>query len=284
MAEKKHPTTRHNDLPFTADEAMRAERAGQPLKFKAAILYFESGWAEFCERFGYPACASNLRPCFACSAPPDSRMFNPDQEPEWVVNQDADFENACGECENKVPITSADMRDRIGSCLIFDKRQGGSCGRCLDQDLPGEGHDLRRWDRLDPSDQIRDIATFNSITAFPTIVTFWRPAATTLLLFRCPHVELRAWTDPCQRPSDRPPAHALPRPDERMGNDCPVAASRCEHLADRRTNCNGRDAECAHGHQIRIEDLVWRIRPGQSRAAIDSAERPDTQYGGDWKT
>ena len=188
-ASGRHPERRHDRILFSDAEPHRLAAAGTPLQFKTAILYCKGDWAEFCERFGYPSCASNLRPCFCCAAAPED-LYNPAgvsrTAPRWHTNTEADFEYACSQCEVEVQIRSAAEHGLILAALAYDRRKDGLRGRCLDQDVACEcGVNLLRGDRLEPTDFLADVGAFDTISNFPATVRFWRPANNTLLIFRC---------------------------------------------------------------------------------------------------
>eukprot|EP00969_Alexandrium_andersonii_P094284 4166027-Alexandrium_andersonii.AAC.1 len=77
MAAGVFPQTRHDGKPFAASEETRQELGGKPLRSKAAVVCFKGDWSEFCDRFGFPAHASSVRPCFCCSATGGEDSYSP---------------------------------------------------------------------------------------------------------------------------------------------------------------------------------------------------------------
>ena len=69
--------------------------------------------------------------------------------------------------------------------LSYDKRKKGSHGRCLQADLPNHG--LKKFDRLEPSPSVFDVAAIDSYDKFPEPLhlIFWRPGEETLCTHRC---------------------------------------------------------------------------------------------------
>ena len=94
-----------------------------------------------------------------------------------------DFEMAMRACGHKVELT-ADLHAEIRKALHYDKRKNGSHGRALLKDIPAAN--LCAGDRLESSENLRDAGQFETLSAFPCEVVFWRPSDSTLALFRCP--------------------------------------------------------------------------------------------------
>ena len=63
---------------------------------------------------------------------------------------------------------------KITSLLHYDERPTGGRGPCLQQGVTELG--LQPGDRLDPSNALSNVAHFESIQAFRTKLTFWRPS------------------------------------------------------------------------------------------------------------
>ena len=163
----------------------RAALAGAPMKYKAVVVHIRGDWAEFCERFGFPTCASNARPCFLCDANQEN-MHNSIglslASSPWHLNTDEDFEAACNRCEIHVQIDS-DLHKRIRRALQYDKRPMGGKGRCLTESFPEVG--LIKGDRLEATEDLPDVAEFDHATLFPFSATFWRPSLESSVYHRC---------------------------------------------------------------------------------------------------
>ena len=83
LANGVYPVCRADGDAFLDTEAGRAELAGSPLGFKAVIVHLKGDWAEFCERFGFPMCKHNLRPCFFVQCEWRGFVF-----PRWGVSSE----------------------------------------------------------------------------------------------------------------------------------------------------------------------------------------------------
>ena len=68
--------------------------------------------------------------------------------------------------------------------LRYDKRKGGSHGRSLTADVPAAG--LKAGDRIEPNENLVDIADFELLAVFPVVLIFWRPDHATMTLHRNP--------------------------------------------------------------------------------------------------
>jgi hypothetical protein len=101
----------------------------------------------------------------------------------WECNEQDDLDRACTACEHKVLIRTVRERDDIAKKLKYDKRSSGGHGRCLATDVIEKG--LKEGDRLEPSDEVRDIGEFQSL-AVPFVATFWRRGDETLCRHRNP--------------------------------------------------------------------------------------------------
>ena len=167
-------------------DATRAERAGQPLTFRAVICRVKGDWMEFTTAFGLPPWNSGMRPCPFCNCDQEN-MFEVEQmnARQWPfhLNTAEDYFRACQRCEVVVAASEQD-RDTLLHLLFYDKRDQGGRGRCLRHPYPKLGLDA--GDRLEPSDALWDVGQLESLTAFPVRLTFWRGSRETLAKHRCP--------------------------------------------------------------------------------------------------
>eukprot|EP00969_Alexandrium_andersonii_P212599 9387428-Alexandrium_andersonii.AAC.1 len=181
-----HPSKRHDGSDFQEPETHRLAAAGTPLKGKFVVIHMRGDWAEFCERYGYPAHSSSTRPCFICASSPDS-LFKPLGlsllSSPWKANTDRDYEAASERCELRVRVT-ADLHRKIRRALYYDKRQSGYRGRVLATPIPEAG--LRPNDRLEATEDMWNVAHFDSFADFPRDVVFWRQEQATMTHHRSP--------------------------------------------------------------------------------------------------
>ena len=190
LAEGVFPVTRHDGSPWLpGTDDVRAALGGRAMKFKACLAWLKGDWAEIC-KWGFPTWQSGLRPCFCCNAFGDllyDIAAGPGLPTEWVLNTDESFETACARCEFWVTLDAASHADVVDA-TFYDKRQGGSHGRALNQDFPALG--LCKGDRLEPSACLLDIgAGFDNLDfslGQTHRVLFWRPVRETVCQHRNP--------------------------------------------------------------------------------------------------
>ena len=101
----------------------------------------------------------------------------------WILNDEADYCDACGRCEHTIVLTVASRASILEVGMRYDKRKNGSHGRCLQDDVPTLG--LRAEDRLEPTSVLPDVGAFEALPTGSTIV-FWRCADETLTKHRNP--------------------------------------------------------------------------------------------------
>ena len=183
-----YPDLRHDGKPFGPSDIHRAECAGKPLGFKAAVLWIKGDWAEFCDRFGFPSHGSRMRPCFCCNVLGGLIMFDPTGisllDVPWRPSTDEDYENAAVRCEIRVLLARHDW-DIIRIILAYDKRKDGSHGLALTRNYMPLS--LVAADRVEPTETMGDAAEiFDEPEHWPLPVTFWRPSRSSIVLFRNP--------------------------------------------------------------------------------------------------
>lgn len=185
LATGAHPTRRHDGSPWTPADGAREAAAGTPL-VRGALVLLKGDWSEFCLTLGFPTWGSGAHPCLFCHSDRDSlyklQDFHPGSFPH-ALKTDAQVRAACAAAEIRV-VLSADLHRQIAAALFYDKRKQGSHGRALRRAVPQAG--LEKGDRLEPSSELRDVALFDSLSRFPTTVTFWRPGAETMAKHRNP--------------------------------------------------------------------------------------------------
>ena len=88
----------------------------------------------------------------------------------YLLKADKDYEAGCGKCERRVMI-DVSLHQEILAAL------DGSRGWSLTCPIPPL--DLLAGDRLEPSEYLRDVASFENME-LPGYVVFWRPSAETV--------------------------------------------------------------------------------------------------------
>ena len=189
MARGVCPAKRADGEDFRACEKGLREKAGEPMPMKYACIHLQGDWMEFCERLALPSWQSAMRPCFFCNCFGENRDeiagLSPVSMP-WLANEDQDFEDACVRCERRVAVT-AEIQNRLTPLLEYDKKQAGSYGRSLKEDVPELL--LLKGDRLEPSTVLPDVGMFGTLRidpALPITVIFWRVGEETLARHRNP--------------------------------------------------------------------------------------------------
>eukprot|EP00969_Alexandrium_andersonii_P132959 5879819-Alexandrium_andersonii.AAC.1 len=189
-----HPATRWDGSAWGAADGFRAWSAGLPLSCRAALIHLKGDWAEYAHTLGFPTGSSTRFPCLFCRATKSTLLehtgLSRTSFPHDLLSAE-DYEQACLNCEVRVHIESEAERATIAEALHYDRRKDGAHGRALTRRLPRWG--LERNDRLEPSEELRDVGDFESL-AVPTTVLFWRTRAETRTRHRNPL--LPAWGYP----------------------------------------------------------------------------------------
>ena len=61
------PLQRHDSAEWRPSDKLRQQKAGQPLRFRAAILYLLGDWSEWSNRLGLSQWNDAMHPCWSCS-------------------------------------------------------------------------------------------------------------------------------------------------------------------------------------------------------------------------
>jgi len=201
MARGEQPSNRHDDADWCSIwDSDRAANAGKPMLFRYCLLYFKGDWSEYASTLGLTPCTDGLRPCWACNTPQFENIIHGIGRHSFPyrVLQIGDYEAACQQCEITVVVTQ-DIFDVLVKHLAYDVSNGGALGLALTRDI-AFNHEcmLQRGDRIEPTDNLRDVAKFCSMEAFPVIVTFWRRSRETFTRRRNPYFNAELGTDPAQ--------------------------------------------------------------------------------------
>ena len=172
-----------------SDDA-RARRGGEAMVVRGAVVMTKGDLMEFSVSFGFPAMGSGGRPCTACCWHPGIpmgdflAMLNPRHFP-FPLTTHEQYIAAISKFEIPVEVTLEHHRV-LSPLLQYDKRTttSSSNGLALVEDYAPLN--LRRGDRLEPSENLSDIGKFDDIMVFPVLLTFWRCSRETLAKHRCP--------------------------------------------------------------------------------------------------
>ena len=155
------PSRRHDSRAWKAPDEQRSHLGGTPLAFRGMLLQIKGDWAEFSSSLGFTSWAASLAPCLFCrctqASLADFGGWSP-LSPVHALVGHADFEAACGACEQKRRLTKADWQ-LVKNSLAYVKASGGPRGRALLCDLPSLG--LLKHDRLEPDLVLQGIAWFD---------------------------------------------------------------------------------------------------------------------------
>ena len=184
------PRERHDGTAFTtrADAQRRSVAGGRCIE--GAFLYCKADWAEFAHTLGLPNWSSLEHPCFACSVERDQLGMLGEMSaegPPFSAKTQRHYDEACEMCEFHVTITRRQHAVIMG-LLEYDKRPHGNHGRALAAPgMPELG--LLPGDRLEPTADLVDVASFDKLQNFPVTVLFWRHNNETMTLHRNPLFE-----------------------------------------------------------------------------------------------
>lgn len=181
MVDGLYPEQRSDGAPWGADEPT-ASLAGQPLGFHAALILIKGDWAEVVSTWGFPSWQSHKDPCFVCKAtghPDGGTVFGHEglthDNMPFELKDQPDYELQCGLAEVRYVIPDVETLDMIVSRLFYDRRDSGSQGRALKEDVPGTP--LVKGLRLEPSPCLPDVAGLDNVCVFPFEAVFWNPTA-----------------------------------------------------------------------------------------------------------
>jgi hypothetical protein len=191
LARGRRSTGRHDGKPWKFSDRTREAQSDAIIECDkiCACLYIKGDWMEYATTMGFPTWMDNFRPCFDCNAD-KANMYQATgvtmAQLEWIINEDDDYFDACDRCEIIIPILIPRDLKSIEQFLRYDKRDRGSCGRALTQDLVVNTVQLLANDRLEPSDTLPDVGDLHLIQTFPANITFWRRSNQTLTNHRNP--------------------------------------------------------------------------------------------------
>lgn len=185
MAAGRFPEKRHDNQAWKAADSQRGSLAGTPLAFCGMLLQIKGDWSEFASSLGFSNWADNQCPCPFCKTSKASLFDFSGFGPLTSVHAPAtaaDYNAACDACEQKRTLSESQWRI-VKNCLEYSKSKTGPKGRALLKDIEQLG--LARHDRLEPDSIMQDVADFDTATAFPLEVRFWRRGAETRVRRRC---------------------------------------------------------------------------------------------------
>ena len=156
------------------------------MRMPAACIYLKGDWSEYCHVYGLPTWSSVQRPCMMCNVMREELLVCREVVPgvfPYRLSRDEDFSAAASRCEIWIDVT-AFMHRRLVPVLKLERRTAR--GLALSEDIPFLN--LRKGDRLEPSEGLWDTHTFFELTddALPVRVCFWCRTEETLCLHRCP--------------------------------------------------------------------------------------------------
>lgn len=185
LAESVWPTARHDNRPWLPSDNWRRDKAGERMPHPGAVVYVKGDWCEYSGTCGMPNWNDGLRPCFSCAGS-GADLFvshgNNILELRWPSTTAANYEAACVRCERLVTLTD-ETKALVLQYLRYDKRDSGSHGRALTQNIPSLG--LLANDRLEPSPALPNVAGLEELQ-MPATVTFWRPSEESICRHRNP--------------------------------------------------------------------------------------------------
>ena len=153
LANGFYPEQRHDGTAWDPEvEPLRADRAGQPLPFKAAVCQLRADWAEIAHTLAVPQWSSGRHPCFLCKATRRDvyTLLNDCSATNfpWELKTHEDYEADCQAAEQRVGLEEWSWT-LLAEHLRPDHRKDGARGYTLDENLPELG--LLKGDRLEPS-------------------------------------------------------------------------------------------------------------------------------------
>lgn len=183
------PTAREHGMSWRSGlDDVYAERAGQPLRCKSALLFIKSDLKELCTSLGFPSTGSNI-PCCICLCSRETWSDMSDVSPMghgWGELDVATYDAAARACEVEV-LLGRESYTEVRKHLDIDRRPIGARGRALTQSIPALN--LERGDRLEPSACLPNTARFDEMRPGEgerVRISFWRRSRETRVRHRCP--------------------------------------------------------------------------------------------------
>jgi hypothetical protein len=133
-------------------------------------MYIKGDWMQFATTVGLCPWNDGIRPCHVCiQCEPDMYMTNGITLEMlcWHISNEKEYFGACDECEQIVMTRHGSHRNEIAILLREDKRQGGSRGRALVEDVKVNRTQLMKSDRIEPSSELPDVGQFDDMITFP---------------------------------------------------------------------------------------------------------------------
>ena len=167
------PARQFNGAEFTPGTVM-CQESGKPLGFVTSLYLFRGDWPAMCEFFCLRFWSHLRHPCLLCRHDLKlltdidallSSTLNPPPDAEFT---DADYHAEVRRCTIQITVSGPDVRDAIAQNLTYDSK---CLGRCVVKDMHYLG--LRAGDRLCPTPQLADVASFAEIP-LPMDIEFWR--------------------------------------------------------------------------------------------------------------
>ena len=174
-------------------DGARASSAGQPLGFRAAVLYVMTDWEAVCSLLSVPVWSHVVHPCPLCDADTDRLHLYASLtslRPPWRDHEHGAHEAACQRCEFWVSINTQTQLQRLLQTggFTFDKRKKSGRGLCVTRDVPAlnaASAPLKAGDLLPPQAALPDVFGYADVQ-LPTRWCFWRESCETLTTRRNP--------------------------------------------------------------------------------------------------
>ena len=189
----RHPISRHDKSPFTADDP-RAARANQPFLsngrvVKGACILLKGDVKEWSSTYGLPDSRSHF-PCPECCIEGED-FLNLTGFTALSLRDEVEtfqtYSDACSKCEIETSLLAWEDFRAVRQSLHQDKRDDGARGLALDDNFPTLG--LLKGDRLEPTEDILDVYcvyNFDESSYLPRKLHFWRRKNETYARHRCP--------------------------------------------------------------------------------------------------
>ena len=181
MAHGLRPDRMHNGDPWPRGQGHAP--ADRQLSYSAVLLFVKGDWCEHSKTLGLSSWAQNDNCCQFCELSKhelhnSSHYISHDGVEQWPMREHHEYETAVRQCEVVIEIATPLQLQLVVRSLRWFKHKKmmnrtGLRSRCIFTAIVIAGISLLVGDRLEPSEELHDIAALSQVK-LPASIKFWR--------------------------------------------------------------------------------------------------------------